>query len=364
MRILFTGGGTGGHIYPALAVAREIFDRQPQTKILFLIGTREIENKIIHDAGFAMKTLPVSGLPRKLSPAIIPFIWKLKISIIKSMLIMKGFKPAIIMATGGYVSGPPIIAAWIMGIPVVLQEQNSYPGITTKKLARFAEIVFLGFQDAGRFFGEKVNTVVTGNPVRKDILTGTRDASSVEFGFDPELKTVLVIGGSQGSRIINRALAEIVKDIASKNIQVLWQTGINEFEKWNKFNEYSEGKIKVVPYLDNMGVAYGASDMVVSRAGAMTVAEITACGLPAIFIPLATAAENHQEYNARSLVNTGAASMILEHDLTPETLKREIIGILTSTEKLLRMAEESKKLGRMDAAGVIAESIIERCGMN
>jgi UDP-N-acetylglucosamine--N-acetylmuramyl-(pentapeptide) pyrophosphoryl-undecaprenol N-acetylglucosamine transferase len=364
MRMIFTGGGTGGHLYPALAIAREVFERQPQTDILFLIGTREIENRIIRDAGFEMKTLPVRGLPRKLSPAIIPFIVRLKISILKSLLIMKGFKPAIILATGGYVSGPPIIAAWIMGIPVIMQEQNSYPGITTKKLSRFAEMVFLGFQDAGRFFGERVKTIVTGNPVRKDILTGTRIASSKEFGFDPELKTVLIVGGSQGSRSINNAVAEIVKDIAAENIQVIWQTGMNEFEKWNKYDEYSEEKIKVVPYIDNIGVAYGATDIVVSRAGAIAVAEITACGLPVIFIPLPTAAENHQEYNARSLVNNGAASMILERNLTPETLKQEILGIITSEEKLKVMAEKSKKLGRTDAAGVIAESIIKQCGMN
>ena len=156
---------------------------------------------------------------------------RLGISIIKSMLIIRGFKPSIIMATGGYVSAPPIIAAWILGVPVVIQEQNSYPGYTTRKLARFANMVFLGFQDAVGFIGGKTKTFVTGNPVRKDIGTGTRKDSSSVFNLDPNFKTILVFGGSQGARSINRELSKIVQDIAENGIQVIWQTGINEFKK-------------------------------------------------------------------------------------------------------------------------------------
>ena len=362
MRILFASGGTGGHIYPAIAVAREILNKQPQTEILFVGGTRRIEHKIISDAGFDMRTIPVTGLPRKLSPAGITFMWKLGTSIIKSIYIIRGFKPSLVMATGGYVSGPPIMAARITGVPVAIQEQNSYPGITTKKLARFAEIIFLGFQEAGAYFGDNVKTVVTGNPVRKDIDKAERRESSIAFGFDPELRTVLVFGGSQGASAINSALSAIVEDIVEHGIQVIWQTGSNEFNEWSRFNRNE--KIKVVSYIDNMSAAYAASDLVVSRAGAMTVAEITACGLPGIFIPLPTAAENHQEYNARSLVNAKVASLILERDLTPQTLKREILGIITSDERLTAMSHESKKLGNKDAAEVIAGIIIEQFGMN
>ena len=364
MRIIFTGGGTGGHIYPAVAVAGKISDKLPDVKILFLVGIREMERRIVNDTGFAVKTIPVTGLPRKLTLAFIPFMWKLGISIIKSMNVIRVFKPSVILATGGYVSGPPVLAGWTMGVPVVIQEQNYYPGITTKKLARFAEIVILGFQDAAEFFGERVTTVFTGNPVRENIGLVNREASFVEFGLEPRLKTVLVFGGSQGAMAINSALSEIVEDLAEHEIQVIWQTGFKEFEKWSKFNSSSGGRIKVVPYLNNMDKAYSASDLVVSRAGAMTVAEITACGLPGIFIPLPTAAENHQEYNARSLVKFGAASLILESDLTPEKLKQEIIGIATSDEKLNVMSRESRKLGKKDAASVIADIVIEKFGMN
>ncbi|MFC1650676.1 undecaprenyldiphospho-muramoylpentapeptide beta-N-acetylglucosaminyltransferase [Candidatus Latescibacterota bacterium] len=362
MRIIFTGGGTGGHLYPAIAIAREISERRPQAKIQFIIGNRDIEKKIVGDAGYAFNTLPVTGLPRKLSPAILTFIWKLKISIMKSMLILRKFKPSMIMATGGYVSGPPVIAARIMRIPVCMQEQNSYPGITTKKLARFSDMIFLGFKDAGRFFGEKVKTVVTGNPVRKELLDSITKDSSAEFGLNPDLKTVLVIGGSQGAGRINKGMSEIVKELADKDIQIIWQTGAGQFEKWEKLSEYSPDKIKIIPYLDNMSAAYSSADVVVSRAGAMAVAEIAACGLPAIFIPLATAAENHQEYNAESLVNNGAAKMITENDFTSEKLKSEIIGILSSPEKSAEMKEKLVNFGRTDAAGVIAETIIERYG--
>ena len=364
MRILFTGGGTGGHIYPAIAVAEQILNKSPGSEILFIGGIRKIEKKIIDDAGFVMKTIQVKGLPRKISPALIPFIWKLGLSVITSMQIIRGFKPSVIMGTGGYVSGPPIIAARTMGIPVVLQEQNSYPGITTKKLARFARIVFLGFQDAKVYFGEKVNTIVTGNPVRKDIRTGDRNAASAEFGLDSELKTILVFGGSQGSQAINCALAEIVEDIANHSIQVIWQTGANEFNEWKGYDDCSGGRVRVVPYIDDMRSAYAASDLAVCRAGAMTIAEITACGLPGIFIPLPTAAENHQEYNAKSLVDSGAASMIPEKDLTPGTLKSEILGVITSEERLKVMSRKSGELGILDAADTIAGIIIEQFGMN
>ena len=364
MRILFTGGGTGGHIYPALAVAGEILNKSPGTKVLFIGGTGKIERKIIGVAGFEMKTIQVKGLPRKISPEFIPFMWKLGLSIITSMQIIRGFKPSVIMGTGGYVSGPPIIAAWTMGIPVVLQEQNSYPGITTRKLARFARIVFLGFQDAKKYFGENVNMLVTGNPVRKNIRAGDRNAASDVFGLNPELKTLLVFGGSQGAHAINCAFAEIAEDIADHNIQVIWQTGLNEFDEWKRYNNCSGGRIRVVPYIDAMSSAYAASDLALCRAGAMTIAEITACSLPGIFVPLPTAAENHQEYNARSLVSSGAASMILEKDLTPGTLKSEILGIITSEDRLEAMSKQSGKLGIPDAADIIAGIIIEQFGMN
>jgi UDP-N-acetylglucosamine--N-acetylmuramyl-(pentapeptide) pyrophosphoryl-undecaprenol N-acetylglucosamine transferase len=362
VRILFTGGGTGGHLYPAIAVAREIEARRPETKIMFIIGNRDIEKQIIGNAGYSFDTVPVAGLPRKLTPKIVTFIIKLKLSVMKSMMILRKFKPSVILATGGYVSGPPVIAGRLMRIPVCIQEQNSFPGITTKKLARFSDTVFLGFKDAGRFFSRNVKTIVTGNPVRAELLDTITEDSSAEFGLDPDLKTVLIVGGSQGSAMMNAGMSEIAGELADNDIQILWQTGAGEFGTWEHLSDYSAEKIKIVPYLDNMGAAYSAADVIVSRAGAMAVAEIAACGIPAIFIPLATAAENHQEYNASSLVSKGAAVMITEKEFMPEKLKSEIMGILNDPEKCADMKEKLSHFGRTDAAGVIAETIIEQYG--
>ena len=362
MRIVFAGGGTGGHIYPALAVADEIRRLRPDSEVLYLGGSKGIERKIVGDSGYTLRTLPVTGLPRKLSPALVGFTWRLGVSIMLSRRELRKFKPSVVMATGGYVSGPPIIAAWSLGVPTVIQEQNSYPGITNRKLGRFADMIFLGFNDASQYFGRVKETMVTGNPIRNAVYSGTREESSRFFGFDPSLKTVLVFGGSQGSAAINSAVAGTVESIAKKGFQVLWQTGEREFEARKEYDGSCDGKIRVVAYVDAMEHAYAAADLVVARAGAMSIAEITACGLPAVFIPLPTAAENHQEYNARSLVDAGAATMLLERDLTSASLEQEITGIIDSGDRLETMSATSKALGKRDAAKIIAETILKRYG--
>ena len=364
MRIMFAGGGTGGHIYPALAVAEEIKRKRPETEILFIGGTRGVEKNIISSSGFPVKTIPVTALPRTLSPKVFSFFGKLGISVLKSLRYIRKFRPGVIMTTGSYVSGASMIAAMSLGVPLVIQEQNSFPGITNRKLGRFAKIVFLGFEDACKYFGTNAEVHVTGNPVRKDIGTESRETSAQAFGLNPGQKTVLVFGGSQGSHRINKTVAEIAEAVANTGIQILWQTGNKDAEKWASYDGRADGRVRVCRYIDNMAQAYAASDLVVARAGAMSLTEITVCGLPAIFIPLATAAENHQEYNARSLVNAGAASVIFERELTPELLKREITRIVTSDERLAAMSEASAKLGKKNAASTIAGIIIDRYGQN
>jgi len=364
MRIMFAGGGTGGHIYPAIAVAEEINHKQPETEFLFVGGTRGREQKIVGNSGFPVTTIPVTALPRKISPRLLSFTVKLGISIIKSHRYIKKFKPAVVMATGSYVSGPPMIAALTMGVPLVIHEQNSYPGITNRKLGRFADIVFLGFENAEKYFEGNIKAVVTGNPVTKNIGAGLRNEAARVFGFDPSLKTVFVFGGSQGARAINKALSMAVEDIAERGIQVLWQTGDREYELWAPYDKRSEGRIRTFRYIDNMAQAYAAADLVVARAGAMSIAEITVCGLPAVFVPLPTAAGNHQEYNARTVVEKGAASVIFERELTSTLLEQEIVRIVTSDERLAAMAKSSENLGRKDAASAIAGIIIDRYGHN
>ena len=364
MRIVFAGGGTGGHVYPALAVARELVKRRSDTEVLFIGGTRGIERKIVDGSGFSMETIPASGFPRKPSLAVFPFLWNMGVSIVRSRTYIKGFKPSVVMATGGYVSGPPVIAARMLGVPVVIQEQNSYPGITNRALGRFAELVFLGFEDARKHFGNRVRTVVTGNPVREEIGSSDRETAARAFGLDPARSTVLVFGGSQGAQAINRAASGASERIAERNVQVLWQTGEREFPAWKEFDGRSGGRIRVLPYISVMADAYAASDLAVARSGAMSIAEITACGLPAVFIPLPTAAENHQEWNARSLAEAGAAVMILERDLTPALLGDTVLDVLGSEERRAAMAGKSRRMGRKDATSAIADLLLERYGTN
>lgn len=362
MRIAFTAGGTGGHIYPAIAVAEELLHRDPATEIQFISGKRPVERAIIGTAGFTMDEISVIGLPRKMSFRLPVFAMKLAFATIVSARILKRFAPSVLLATGGYVSGPPVLAAILLGIPVCLQEQNAYPGITTKKLASRASMVFLGSKDAARYFGKQVKTQVTGNPVRPGLDEMSREDGAAVFSLDPAVSTVLVFGGSQGARRINEAVAGIVPDLSEQGYQLIWQTGAAEHERWRQFNEY-EGVV-VKPYLDNMAAAYAASDCAVTRAGAMTIAELTTCGLPAILIPLPTAAEKHQDYNAQALEKAGAGYCIDERELSPDRLKRTIWGILDDQETRAAMKAASLRQGTRDAAQRIADYLLEHFSEN
>lgn len=362
MRVVFAAGGTGGHIYPALAVAREVTRLRPDAAILFIGGTRGIEQKIVGDSGFPVETIPAVGMPRKLSPAMLTFIWQLGRSVVQSRRILRKFRPDAVVATGGYVAGPTVIAARTLGIPAVIQEQNSFPGIVNRKFARWADIVFLGFEDARKYFTGPAEVMFTGNPVRNEIGGGTRETAAESFGLNPALPTLLVFGGSQGSRAINRAVSGAVERIAERGVQVLWQTGDTEFESWRRFDGGAGGRIRVLPFIRDMAGAYAASDLAVARAGAISIAEMTVSGLPAVFIPLPTAAENHQEHNARSLETAGAARVIVERDLTPELLAETALEIISAPERLTAMSDAAHRMGRTDAARKIAETILERYG--
>ncbi len=359
MKIVFAGGGTGGHIYPALAIAGKLKEKVQDLEIVYMAGSKSMEKNIVEKAGYRVETLPVVAMPRKISPALVAFAWKLGVSVMKSISVLREAKPAALVATGGYVAGPPIMAARILGIPIVIQEQNSYPGVTNRKLGRFADIVFLGFGEAEKYFPSSVETVESGNPIRDGFGTAVREESSKSFGLDPAKKTLIVFGGSQGARAINNTMAEIAGDITSAGCQLIWQTGKFEYDRYSKFDNADKG-IRVLPFIENMSAAYAAADLVVSRSGAMAIAEISACGLPALFIPLPTAAANHQEYNARSLVDRGAASLILERDLTSEKLLTEIKSLFNDEGLLRSRSESAKQCARTDAAETIADSIVRR----
>ncbi len=362
MRIALAGGGTGGHVFPALAVAGKIVERRPCAEVLYIGGERGIERSIVAGSGYPYRTIPATGFPRRPSPAMVSFAWNLAVSVKRSRDYLGGFRPSVLLATGGYVSGPPVIAAKTLGVPVVIQEQNAFPGLVNRTFGRFADVVYLGFADAAGRFGKKVTTMVTGNPVRGEIGRPERASAARTFGIDPGTRTILVFGGSQGSRALNGAVSGAVERIAEHGFQVVWQTGERELEQWKHFDGRAGGRIRVFPFISAMADAYAASDLVIARSGAMSVAEITACGLPAVFVPLSTAAENHQEYNARSLERAGAAVVILERNLTPDRLFDAALGILGDEGRRAGMAESSGKFGRKNAADVIADNIIARYG--
>ena len=360
MKVIFAGGGTGGHIYPAIAVADELKTRVPDCEILFIGGTRGIERKIAGASGYTVKTVEIMGMPRKPSPAFLPFTVKLGKSIMQCRGYIREFKPSVVISTGGYVSGPAVLAALTLRTSIAMIEGNAYPGITNRAIARFADVVFLGVEDTIRHLPKLRDAIMTGIPVRKGIDSGDSGEAAKMYGFDPKAPALLIFGGSQGSRAINNAVSEAVGDIAAAGIQVLWQTGHKSHEEYRCYESYS---VRVVPYIERMELAYALADLVISRAGMMSIAEMTACGLPGILIPLPTAAENHQERNAQALADAGAAEMIRERDLKGAKLARRVIDLMNSTS-LAVMADASKRLGNIRASSLIVDTLISRFGVN
>lgn len=357
---MLAGGGTGGHIYPAIAVADELKMRVPDCEILFIGGTRGIERKIVNASGYTVKTVEIMGMPRRPSPAFLPFTVKLGKSIMKCRGYIKQFKPSVVISTGGYVSGPAVLAALSLRTPIAMIEGNAYPGITNRAIARFADIVFLGVEETFKHLPALKEAIITGIPVRKGIDSADRFEAADVYSFDPAVRTLLIFGGSQGSRAINKAVSAAVKDIADSGIQVLWQTGHAGHEE---FRLLESDTVRIVPYIERMELAYALADLVIARAGMMSIAEMTACGLPGILIPLPTAAENHQERNARALAEAGAAEMILERDLDGAGLARRVTELMNG-DSLAGMAGASKRLGNNKAASMIVDALISRLGVN
>lgn len=360
-RVIISGGGTGGHIYPAITIARAIADIEP-TEFLYVGSKIGLENTLIPNEGIPFVTIDVRGLERKISFRNLVTLGKTAGSLIKAEHIIHKFKPDVVIGTGGFVCGPVLLAASLSGIPTLVQEQNVIPGVTNTILSRFVKCVALGYEEAAERFKRKDILVYTGNPVRKDILTGTKDHGRALLGLDPDKFTLLVAGGSRGARSINNAMIEVHRYFRdSKDIQILHVTGDHEYDRVVGQLEGIDGKGRygegshIIPYLHHMPEALAAADLAVYRAGAVGLAELTVRGLPAILIPYPYAAEDHQRYNAQALVMCGAAKMILDKMLTGRELLEEIVHLKNNPEALKRMAQASKSKGRPQAAHDIAE---------
>lgn len=364
MKIIVSGGGTGGHIYPAITLIRTIQKQVENPEILY-VGTKiGLEADIIPKEGLPFKTVDIRGLERKLSLKMIKTVGKAIHGVWQARRIVKQFKPDVVIGTGGFVCGPILLAASLMGIPTLIQEQNVIPGITNKLLAKFVTKIAVGYQDAVKYF-PKEKVVFTGNPIRAEVLSINREAGLAEFGFDTNKKTILISGGSRGARSMNQAMIDVHKYFAdSQTIQLLHVTGKNEYNdivasvQAQGIDLQQNRNILIKPYLYDMPKALALADLAIFRAGATGIAELTAKGIPSILIPYPYAAENHQEFNALSLVKRGAAVMIRDKDLTSVGLIDVIESIISEPVKLLKMAEASRAMGRPVAAEEIAQIVV------
>ena len=362
MRIIVSGGGTGGHIYPAVTIANQIKEKQPDAEIIF-VGTREgLECEIVPRYGYPIEFIEVAGFQRKLSLDTIKSAFKLLAGLIDALKLIRKIKPDLVVGTGGYVCGPILFLAALQGIPTCIQEQNAMPGVTNKILAHFVKKVFLGYQEAGKYFGGNSEKIFTGNPIRKEILEVSRATAIEKFKLDPAKKTILVSGGSRGARSINDAMALVETSLAGRSdVQVIHITGETGYEKFIGQVEKKvlmSDNIKVFRYMHDMPMALAAADLAIFRSGAIGLAELMARGIPSILVPYPYATANHQEHNARAVEGAGGAVVILDKELTGEILLKQIESLLADESKLQKMKDAAKALGRPEAAEDIARKVL------
>ncbi|MGK9477422.1 undecaprenyldiphospho-muramoylpentapeptide beta-N-acetylglucosaminyltransferase [Melioribacter sp. OK-6-Me] len=353
-RFAFAAGGTGGHLYPAIAVAQHIKKILPESEILFFGNKNKIESKVVPQYGFEFRDIWISGFYRKFDLRNLMFPVKLAISSLQSLLIMMQFKPRVTIGCGAYVSGPVIWAASVIGSKIILLEQNSYPGITNRLLERMADEIHVAFEESRKYFRRNEKIYVTGNPIRIDLKEIDKYEAAKKFGLNPAKKTVLIIGGSLGAKSINDSIAQIADLIEKNDLQVIWQTGKLYYDEYKKYNTK---QIIVLPFIDDMQAAYSASDLVITRAGATTIAELSALGKAAILVPSPNVAANHQYFNALTLAESNAAVLIEDKNLLAE-LKNKIIELINDEKKLEKLSDTIKTFSKPEAALVIAQKAI------
>ena len=354
LRVIIAGGGTGGHVFPAIAIALAIKKKVYNAKILFVGAKGRMEMKKVPAAGFHIIGLNISGLQRRLTlkNLLVPF--KLFDSMIRAKNIVKRFKPDLVIGVGGYASGPLVRAAAKQGVPTLIQEQNSFPGLTNRILGKKADKICVAYDGMERFF-DKSKLFLTGNPVRQDVvnLEGKYEQAMTFFGFSPDKPVLFVTGGSLGARSINESVSRNLDLFVSNNIQVIWQTGTSFYNQALELaKKYSNG-LYVNQFIDRMDFAYAAADVVVSRAGAIAVSEICIVQKPAILIPSPNVAEDHQTKNALALVNHHAAILIRDHEAA-EKLGQVVLDLIADEEKRFKLKEKLVGLSFRDAADVIA----------
>lgn len=355
LRIILSGGGTGGHIYPAIAIANELKLRFPQADFLFVGALGRMEMDKVPEAGYKIKGLWITGVERKLTLKNLIFPIKLIFSLIKANSIVRAFKPHVVIGTGGFASGPLLQMAASKGIPSLIQEQNSYPGITNKLLAKKVNTICVAYDGLERFF-PKHKMIKTGNPIRQDLLAVADkvEVAKKKFELDGSKQTLLVLGGSLGARRINELIESELEFFQMQNIQVIWQCGKLYYETYGKYNSYKN--IQVHAFLSAMDLAYAAADFIISRAGASSVSELCVVGKPVIFIPSPNVAEDHQTKNAMAVVERQAALLIKEADLEVD-FENCFSQLVAAPQKQKKLSENIKKMALINATRDIADEV-------
>lgn len=363
MRVLITGGGTGGHINPALAIAQKVKNENPSNKILYVGTKNSLESELVPKAGFEFKYVTAKYLRRKISIENIKTVIASFKGVMEAMKIINDFKPDIVVGTGGYVCGPVVLAAGLKKIPTMIHEQNVFPGITNKLLSKIVDVIGISFAEAEKYFSEdaRKKLVMVGNPVRKEILTADRRKSRTKLNLRPDVIFIYSFGGSGGQLSLNEAIIDVIKKYnGQKGIKIIHVTGKKMYDSFleNIKNIQLQDNIEILDYMYDAATALSASDIVIGSAGAITIAEITVTGVPSILIPKTYTAENHQEYNARALEKEGAAKVILEKDLDGNELIKAIEEIIDNKSILKTMSLNSKRMGNIDVENKIYQAMV------
>lgn len=359
MKVILTGGGTGGHLYPALAIA-DILKKEKQWDVHFVGTKRGLESTVVPESGYPLHTVWIAGLQRGRFVKNVLFPIKMAVSFLQACALLVKLKPGLVVGTGGYVSWPVLAASTFFKIPTAIQEQNQAPGLVTRIFASKVDHVYLSFELSKRFYKNKKNLKYTGNPTRDQLDEGTREQGRAHFNLNQDQPVLFIFGGSQGSKVINEAVLALLPDLMKDtNTQILWGTGPRWYETIaSQITEYGP-RIHAVPYIREMHLAYHASNLVLCRSGATTVAEITRLGIAAVYIPFQAAAGGHQEENARVLQETGAASMILESELKSSILKETLVDLIGNPGKREAMATLAHQQGQPRAGYMICDYLSE-----
>jgi UDP-N-acetylglucosamine--N-acetylmuramyl-(pentapeptide) pyrophosphoryl-undecaprenol N-acetylglucosamine transferase len=358
---IIAGGGTGGHIFPAIAIADALKQQQPNCNILFVGAAGRMEMEKVPQAGYKIVGLEVVGLQRSLTPKNILFPFKLLKSLFQAYSVIRDFKPSACIGVGGYASGPVLFIAAILGVKIFIQEQNSYPGITNKILSKFAKKIFVAYDNLNTFFNPK-KVILTGNPVRKDItaVLPSKTEALTFFNLKENKKTILIIGGSLGARTINESIEKNIESFTQNNIQLLWQTGKVYYDGIiDRTKNKDLTDVKINQFIKEMNMAYSVADIIISRAGALSISELCIVGKPTILIPSPNVSEDHQTKNAMALVNKNAAVLVKDIE-AKEKLGDVVLSLLKDENKLIELSNNIKTLAKTNAANEIVTEIINQ----